>query len=784
MTPLDRKLRRDLSRLRGQILTISLVVGSGVASFVGLRSTVQSVERSRDGYYERQRFAHVFARLERAPDAVAGRVEALTGVAAVETRIVEEARLPLAGGADSASGRLVSLPDAGEPTLNRVYLRAGSLPEPGTEDVLVLEAFADANHLHVGDRVSVVVNGRLRELAIAGVALSPEYVYATRPGGMANDKSRFGVLWMRRRRLAAAYGHEGSWNDVSVLLQPGAHPDGVRVALDHTLEPYGGFGATDRAHQLSNRILSGELDQLQQFATTIPAIFLGVSAFLVNVVLSRLVSLQRPEIAALKALGYRNREIALHFLGVVLVTVALGTVIGFAGGAWFGRWMTNLYGGFFQFPLLDFRISAATVCSAVMVSFVAAAAGAWLAVRASVQLPPAEAMRPPPPPLYGRASSGTPPRVLGPAALMVLREVTRRPLRTLLSALGIGAAVGIVVVGRFQYDSFDFMVSDLLLRSQRQDLAVTFLRPVSRRVLSELAHAPGVVAAEAQRSVPVRLLHEGRWRDAALVGLPHPSRLHEVIDRGGRPAPLPPEGLLMTRKLGELLGLRRGEIVRIEVREGDRRTIEVPVAEFVDEAFGLQAYVPIEALARHLGQEPTVTTVLLRTAPGELSSVLAYVQRYPQVAAVDALGRTVANMRAQTGENVRVITSVVTLLAMTIAIGIIYNNARISLAQRGRDLASLRVLGFSRREISSILLGEMALQIALGLPIGLALGTTWARAIATGVSSEAMRFPLVIGARTYLQAIATAVLAGGASALWVRRRLDTLDLIEVLKTRE
>ena len=790
-SPLTRKLLRDLGRLKGQVFTIALVVGAGIASLVGLRSTFGSLAESRDAYYERYRFAQVFARAERVPDWLAGHIESVPGVARVYTRVVEDVRLQPenAGGfvEQWSSGRLVSLPDDGFPPLNGLHLRSGRLPQPSrTDEVVLLEAFADAFAVRPGHRVRAVINGKLRDLRVVGTALSPEYVYALRPGALSDEFGRFGILWMSRTALAAAFDQQGSFNDVSLALQPGASEAAVKHQLDQLLQPYGGLGAVGRDQQTSNNILDSELEQLDQMATMIPAIFLLVAAFLVNVVLSRLVGLQRPEIAALKALGYTNREIAGHFFGLVVVTVTLGIALGTAGGASFGRWMTDLYASFFRFPVLRYHIGRDVMAVAALVSAAAAALGAWMAVRGAVRLPPAEAMRPPAPASYRLRGieRGRLARWLGPAPMMVLREALRRPLRTLASALGIGAAVGVMILGRFNFDSLDHLLSVLVLEQQREHLSVSFLRPVPASAVAEVELMPGVLAVEASLTVPVRIFHGGRHRDVPLLGLPPGGELRRIVDRDGRTVSLPAQGLLLTRKLSELLGVAPGGTVEIAEQEGARRRWSLPVAALADEALGLQAYLPLPELIHLRREEPRVNQLLLRIDPRARQQLVSRLQRSPRVFSVDDIRAGIAAMRAQSGKYMSVITVVISILGGCIAVGVVYNNARVTLSQRERDLASLRVLGFTRAEVSSVLLGELGLQVLLGVPLGVLLGHAWALAIAAGIDPERLRLPVVIGPTTLAFAIGLAVASAALSALWVRRRLDRLDLIAVLKTRE
>lgn len=788
ISALDRKLLRNLGTLRGQVLTIALVVGAGIATYVTLQGTWDSLLYSRDAYYDRYRMADVFARAKRAPDAVAQRIEAIDGVARVYPRVGEIVSLPFPDEPEPAAGQILSIPSNGDrPPLNDLVLQSGRWPEPGrTDEVLLLDNFADARGLEPGDSLAAILDGTRRELRVVGTALSPEFVFAMEPGNAVPEPDAFAVVWMLEDAVAAAFQMEGAFNDLVLRLQPGANERAVLDAVDRVLEPYGGFGAVGRDLQQSNYFLSQEIQQLEQLATVVPLIFLAVAAFLLNIVLSRLIHLQRPQIAALKALGYADLAIGLHFLKLVSVVVVIGAALGIVAGVYLGQGMTEIYTQFFHFPVLRYRLDWRVALVAIGVSLGAAVAGSTVAVRQVVRLPPAEAMRPPAPPRYTRTlleRLGVF-ALFGTSARMVIREITRRPLRTTLSALGISMAVAIMVSGRFGMDAFEHLVDQVFQTAMTEDLAVTFVRPMPERAVRELEHLPGVSRAEGMRVVPVRFSHGHRHRDSTLFGHPDELSLRTLLDMDGDEVEVPPEGILLNSKLAEILEVEVGETVRVHVREGQRGTHDIPVAGLIDEMYGLQGYMRMDALNRVLREGRSVSMVLLDVDPRFMGEVRRRLRDMRGVQSQFRRTALVERVRQQTGETWGAMTFILTLFAATIAVGVVYNNARVALSMRSRDLASLRVLGFTRREISAVLLGELAVQVLLAIPIGLVFGTWMAEGIMATADPERYRMPAVISSQTYAFATAVTLVAGLVSALLVRRKLDHLDLIGVLKTRE
>jgi len=783
---LDKKLFRDLSRMGGQVVTIALVVAAGIAGYVTMRGTYASLTYSKDAYYERYRMGDVFAHLARAPSSVADQLLAVEGVATVYPRVLEVATIPVETLAEPASGHLVSVPAGSRPLLNDLYIREGRYLDPArTDEVLVLESFAAEHELAPGDRLPVVINGILRHLVIAGIAMSPEYVFPMPVGGISADAKRFAVLWMNEDALSAAFEMEGAFDDVVLRLQPGASEAAVLADVDRILEPWGGLGAVSRSKQQSNMILEGELLQLANFANVVPFIFLGVAAFLLNVVLSRMVHLQRSQIAALKAVGYPDRAIGFHYMKLVTVIVILGAVIGVAGGSWLGRAFTEMYTMYFRFPMLVYRLDPMVAATGIGISLFAALVGALAAARRVARLPPAEAMRPPAPlsfkpTLLERSGFH---RLLSPGARMVLREIERRPFRLILSSVGVSMAVAIMIVGRFNVDAMEQLIRVQFHEAWGEDVSVTFLGPVPDRAVRDLAHLPGVLHVEGMRSVPVRFRNEHHFRDSVIMGYQDGGTLRRPLDSVGNETILPGEGVVLSRKLAEILEVHVGETVVTEIREGDRAVRELLVADVIDDSFGLMAYMRLSTLQSFLREEAVVTQGLMRIDPLALDDIQNRLKEMPAVQSVLRKQTIIDMFHKQSADIMIAMTAIMTLFAAVIAVGVVYNNARVALSMRARDLGSLRVLGFSRREISAILLGELAVQLVLAVPIGLYVGTWMVQGIMDAVDPEQYRLPVIIQNRTYAYAAVVALASGFASALLVRRKLDKLDLIAVLKTR-
>lgn len=785
VSALDRKALRDLWHLRGQMAAVALIVACGVASIVTIRTAYDSLRQSLDAYYRDYRFADVFASLRRAPNALAARIAELPGVAATETRVVVHVTLAVPGLAEPATGRLVSIPDQRTAMLNDLHLREGRyLAARRRDEVIASEQFAQANRLRIGDTLGAIINGRWQRLRIVGIALSPEFVYQIGPGWFFPDDKRYGVLWMGHEALATAFDMQGGFNDVALSLTPGADEQDVRARLDRLLSPYGGLGAIGRADQQSNRFITDEISQLRVSGAIVPAVFLAVAAFLVHIVLARLIATQRPQIGVLKAFGRSNLDLGLHYAKLVIGVELAGAAAGAAFGLWLAGGLTQLYAEYYRFPVLHFAPGWGVLSLATLVSAGSGLVGALGAVRRAAALPPAEAMRPEPPPRYRRGpleSLGLA-RVLGPVGRMVLRTLERRPGRAVITATGIGLACGIIVLGRFTLDSIDALADYEFNVRERQDVTLTFADPRPARVRYELDNLPGVLRAEPYRGVPVRLVNGRRSRRTAIVGLEPGAELRQVADLDGRHRTLPTDGLLLTDKLAQVLGLGPGERVTVEVLDGARPTLVVPVVGLVDEPIGTLAYMDADGLHRLLREGQTVSGAALAVDTRALPALYDELKHIPAIAGVTLRGPTVASFDETLARSHGMVTTYIVAFAVLIAFGVVYNTARIALSERARELASLRVLGFTRAETSRILLDEQAVLAVAALPLGFLWGYGGAALLVMAFDTELYRLPFVLHPGTYAYAVVVILLAAVVSALIVRRRIDRLDLVAVLKT--
>lgn len=787
LTPLQLKLVRDLWHLRGQVFAIALVVACGVASFVAMRSTYDSLIATQNQYYAQYRFADVFSSLKRAPSSLVNEINQIPGVASVQTRVIGQVTVDLTDITEPAQCRIISIPVHKTLMLNDLHFLRGRYPEPtNADEILISGGFADANNFNPGDSISAILNGRWRKLHIVGVALSPEYVYEIRPGDIFPDNKRYGIIWMNEKSVASAFQMEGAFNDLALSLAPDADGEQVVTDLDNILENYGGYGAFLRSEQLSHRFISNEIKQQEIFGTAIPAIFLSVTAFLLHLVLSRLVGTQRDQIAVLKAFGYSNRDVGWHYLQLAFAAIFGGIVGGVLLGAWLGAAMTELYANFFHFPILRYVLNYSVILISFFISFGAAAFGALSAVRRAVELPPAEAMRPEPPPNFqaGWIEKTNFKKHFSAEVRMILRSLSRQRIKAFLSIFGVALSVSLLFVGFYFFDAVNRIIEVQFHHSSREDAEITFTKPLSGDVRFELESLPAVRRVEMFRAVPARLRFGHRSRRVGLLGLESNTTLRRIVDRDFNVKSLPPDGVVLTDYLADMLGVKVGDSVTVEVKEGSRPVRKIVVTEIVSELIGLNAYMDIEALHRLMREQDSVSGAFLSVDSQNDEVLYAKLKKLPNVASVALPQVALKSFNETFAQNIGTSTFVLIVFAAVIAFGVIYNGARIALSERGREFASLRVLGFTQREISIMLLGEQAILTLAAIPVGYLVGYFLSSLMNAAIDVELLRLPIVFSSQTFIYSFFIVVITAFLSGLLVAWRLRNLDLIEVLKTRE
>lgn len=787
VTTLTKKIGRDLIKLKGQVITIALVVCSGISVLISSLSTYQSLQHAQQKFYSEYHFADVFASLKQAPKALAKQLSQIPGVSQVEVRIVKDVILDLSWLSEPVIGRFISLPDKNIPHLNQLNLRQGRWLDPERiNEVLVNESFAEAHQIKPGATITALLNGHREVLKIAGIVLSPEYVYAIRGEDLLPDNKHFGIFWMNEKALSAAFGMQESFNDISLTLTSGASDKPVRSALERLLLRYGLSMSYTRDNQISDRFVSNEIKQQRVIASFIPPIFLMVAAFLLNLVTGRLVNKQREQIATLKAVGYSNTSIAIYYTKMIAIIVLLGATAGIILGAWFGKLMTLLYTEYFRFPFFSYYFSLSAAIIGILVSLIAAGSGAMRAIYQVVNLAPAVAMRPPAPPIYRTLQIEKYSLLanLSASTKMFYRYIFRHLIRSITTSLGIALAMAIVILGLFWQDAVRHMINIQFFMSQHEDAQISFTTPLNKIALVNLKKITGVINSEGYRVVPARLSYQHRTEQTALFGLPKQAQLKVILDKNLRAITIPPHALVLSEGLADRLHAKVGDRLQLNILEGNRAEVLLNVQEIVNDYVGMFAYADINLVNRLLAEDNLVNIASITIDNKYITNVYSEIKNIPKIGTITFKTSIIKTFQETFAKHILVFTSILAGFAIVIALSVVYNNAKITLAERSWELATLRVLGFTEREVSNMLFFNITFETLLAIPFGLLFGYALAWMILQLMQTDWFKIPFIIAPQTYVIAILTVLFSSVMSFFLIQRQIKRFDLSAVLKVAD
>lgn len=785
--PLDKKLLRDLWHMRLHVAGVVLVLGCGLAVFIMALGLQDSLERTRDRYYAERHMADLGVSLVRAPNRVARSLVEAPGVEAVETRIGGLAVLDIEGLQEPASARLVSLPRHGRPAVNDLVIARGRLPDPDRpREALVNETFAEANAIEPGGRIDATLYGRRQTLQIVGIANSPEFVFVAAPGELFPQPSRFGVIWMGHDALARAFDLDGAFNEAVFRLGRNADPGRASAAIDDILRPYGSSGAYGRDRMISDRYLSEEINQLATMAALLPAFFLIIAAFLVNIALGRMIATERSNIGLLKSFGYTGAAVAWHYAKNALMFAVIGAALGTLAGYAMGHATAGLYEEFYRFPELEFSVSPLVFAFACLAAVATALAGALVAVMRAARLAPAEALAPPRPPAFfgGPGAIRAFSNRLDVKSRIITRRIVRFPRRASTTSLGVAFAIALLIVAQ----SFPAVMQELLDvhfgLANRQQVTLTFVEARERSVMHEVERLPGVTYAEPFRVEDVIFHHRGRDVQEVVFGVPYEARLNRVISQDRRQIEPPASGVFVARALAERLDAGPGDEVLMEQTAGRRLRASVRVAGIVDPMVGSSAYMELSALARLMREPGRISGAHAQLDRAHYEAFNQRIKEVPALAGASFIPLASQAMRRQFDEGVGVMNYIFAAFAAVMAGGVAFSAARVTFAEQQRDLATLRVLGFTRGEVSYILVGEILALAILAIPAGCILGLVLAQALMASFETELYSFPFVANPPGYAFAIGFTLLCVLAATMIVRRGVDRFDMVAVLKARD
>lgn len=792
MRVLHRKLLRDIRDAAGLLLVVVAIIGIGTGSFVGLRTSYAILTASQADYYRQYRLADFWVDLKKAPLTAVDPIAAFSGVASLQTRVVFDVILDLRDEARPITGRLISTPTHGfAHTINGLHLLRGTgFTGRSDEEVILSDPFAEAHGLNPGDSIAMILNRKRQHFRVVGTAISPEYVYMVRgTGDLIPNPESFGVLYIPEQYAREAFDFDNACNQIVGRLVPGKQQQlpALFDRIERRLDPYGVIATTPRSLQASNRFLSDEIRGLGASAAIMPAIFLGVAALILNVLMTRLVERQRTVVGTLKALGHGNPAVVRHFLAFGVIVGLAGGLVGALIGNALATAMVEMYKGFFQFPSFLRHTYPGLLLTGVGISMVFAVGGSLKGARAALRLHPAEAMRQRPP---ERGGAIVLERLtwlwkrLGFRTQLALRNVFRNRGRTLTGVVSCALAAAIVFCSLALYDGMRYLIDFQFDHVMRSDVDLALRDETSRRSFYEARMLPAVRYVEPTFGLACQLRHGAHARRMGVIGLPRPHRLTVPVDADAQPIEIPLAGLVLTSKLAELLEVRVGDTLELTPIRGRRDTYDVPVAAVAKTYIGVGAYADLHYLSELVGEAAAINGLQMRVDPAHQADLFRAVKGLPNVQAITINAEARANL-----EDTFVRTSVVSLgllilFAGMMAFGAILNASMVEISDRLREVSTLRVIGYDPSAVAAIFLRQNVIVCLLGMVAAIPLSYAMLHGAALGYDSELFRMPVIIHARSVIGAAALMSLFIIVSQVFVYRRIRRLDWLEGVKVKE
>lgn len=779
-----KKMWRELRENKAAYLACISVIAIGLMLFTSMSVIYEGLSDAKNNFYTDYQFADGFAHVRGISQTQVDRLSFEEGVAHLEGRMVKDARVLFPDREENIFLRLVSIIPEQKTRLNDVMIVDGVLPTAGSRGILLDPGFLEANGLRPGDTIPVIIAGKQVELTVAGAALSPEFVYAMRtPMDIYPDPATFGVAWMPLGVMQNLFGDE-SLNDIVFTLSAGHTYEDVESRLKPRLESFGLESIYARENQLSEAILEQEIRAMESMVTSIPLLFLIVAATILYVLLKRMVEQQRGQIGILKAFGYSSREILFHYISYALIIGALGGLLGSLLGFWLSYPMMKMYEEFFTLPGLTGQFSLNYLVLGVLLSTGFGVLAGYFGSKGVLKLQPAEAMRPPAPPLAKQTLLERWRLYwdnLTVQGKMATRNTFRNLGRSFFTLIGVMFAFSLIATTGYFLSMTDVLVLDQFTKVQTHDVKVVFAAPLdSWDAQLELSRAPGVNRFESYLEVPATLNHKWYEKGTVILGIEQNSEMYNLLSSDGVKVALPSAGIILSQNLAEKLQAKVGTRLEVESPYAKDSPVYIEVVDIVPQYLGSNAYMEINALGRLLGQGNISTAALLSVEEGAFPYLK---DRYRESKGVFSVEKKDAMLLkfSELMESYGYTYWILALFGMLTGFAVIYNSGIVSLSERKRELASLRVMGMTPREVLQVLAFEQWFVSIFGMLAGVPMTMLFLQGMASAMDEDLFSIPVILELRPFIIGA-----LGTVASIWlthwvILRKIRKLSMVEVLK---
>lgn len=787
--PLLIKLLRDLWARKGTLFALIMILATGVACYTGMAAVYQDLDNARAEYYHKYNLADFTLDLKRAPITATYKLENLPNVLRLRKRIKINAVATLPKKADPIPCVVMSLPVPKRNVINNVRMIRGMwFSNPHANEILVNQQFMQARHLQIGDRIKVRFPDEERNLLIVGIVTSPEYTFVLAPNTLAPDPGGFAIIYAPFKYLQQYSKLNGSFNQLLGMVKNNSDiaVENTMSLLADKLDAYGVLLQTPQREQISAKILHDELVNVKKSTSFLPTIFLLVAALILNIILGRLVAQQRSAIGILKAIGYNNFAILRHYLGFGLIIGLLGGIIGIIFGYGLQYLLLEQYKTYFLIPNMHAYFYADIIIIGILVSILSALAGSLFSAYQATKLEPAESMHPPTPEI------GTHILIeqikifwqkLSFQNKMIMRAIFRNRLRSFITITAAIAATALVFTALEFLDSMYKMGNFSFDEVQHQDYNLALRDPLGIDIIRPNAIIPGVKQIEGQLVVPAKLQSGPYKKNTEVTGLPQNNVLYTPVDKQARKISVSKSGLVINKTLANMLHVKTGDTIIMRPLLGNRTTTRVTIIKIITTYLGLAVYADQTWLSRLLGNSYLTNHILFKLHKNaDVNKFIAAINKFAPI--INLISTKVSKQLFFESLYKFMLFAAFIMIGFAgiIAMGAILNTAMISLNERERDVASLRVLGFTSIQVAKIFFGESILLNCLGIFLGLFGGVYLAYYASVVFSTEVYRMPLVIRPIRLVETVLimfTFVLISQIIIYYIIKKLNWFDVLNV-----
>lgn len=780
MKKLDKRLFRLINNTKGQYIAVLAIVVTGLFVFTAVSNSALNLKDSLNDYYVETNFADIFVSAISLPQKLESSIIGESDISEAEARLVFDTSFITDDDEDKVNVRAVSV-DKNENKINKLYIKSGkrALSE---KDIIVIEQFAVARNINVGDQIKLQINGRQYKFNVSAIAASSEYTYIMEnEQAMLPDPENFGIVYIEEDYLRKIYGSKGNFNEILIEINNEDKLDETSEFLEDHLDKYGVKRVIKKDDQLSNSMMKQEIEGLEMMSKSVPVIFLVFAGIMLSSMLSRIIKKDRTAIGILKALGYKNSEVIVHYLKYAASVGVIGGLIGSIVGTALSGAMTNYYLVFFNIPTLTIKVYYDRIIISIILSCLFCIVSGFWGVKGITKINPAESMKP--------ESPGKGKRILIEKIKiiwnhipfswkMVLRSIFREKKKFAFVGAAVAITCGMMVMTIWMIDIMDVMFNKHYNEFMKMEYNINFIGFENENAKKEVAENINVEDIEGRIELPFELENGKKSKIVNVIGLEKNTVFYGFEDMKGSKVYIPDDGILISSNLATGLNVKTGDSILLKNFLPNKDDGYVTVKGIIKQSLGINGYMNLNYLNDKFLDKGIINGIYLNS-DDDVSSKLKDVKNINTIQSQN-------DMRSAFEEYTGLIN--VSMGFMVIFSGllgfiIMYSMTLMSINERTLEFSSLRVMGFSKKEIFNMLVRENMIMSFIGIIVGIPLGLWLVNYMATSYTTDVYSMNEPVSAISVVIAMILTIVFLISAQFMTYAKIHKLDFMQALKNR-